>query len=109
MSHSMRLLDDALSMNKRPASPPSKRTAGQRHVVGRLTAWRRRRYWNSAKQLHWLKTTIEADRRWMAHDPVTRELTDRYLKMLVDEWEKVSIEDVRAFRSRVGLKPNGGA
>ena len=78
-------------------------------LVMRLKAWRNRRYWSAEKQLYWLRVTINQDHGWMHHDPVVRAITERYLKMLVTEWEKVSIEDVRDFRERVGLKPDGGA
>lgn len=68
--------------------------------------WRRKRKWNAELQLHYLRIEVMSDARWLAHDNTARELTERYLKMLDDKWESQPREDIRDFRTRIGLDPN---
>ena len=48
---------------------------------------------------------IRSDWRWLAHDPVARALTDRYVRALRDDWYTLPHEDSGAFRTRIGLDP----
>lgn len=77
-----------------------------KHIVSRIKEWRRKREWNAELQLYHLRVEVQADARWMAHNPIVAELTARYLMILADDWEKQPREDVSSFRSRIGLDPN---
>lgn len=74
------------------------------NLLQRFRAWRKRRYWQS-QQLEHLAVMIRSDWRWLAHDPVARELTDRYVRALRDDWYTLPHEDSGAFRTRIGLDP----
>ena len=73
-------------------------------------AWRAKRekkhLFGLAEQMHQLRLTIQSDQRWMAHSPLVAALTERYLAILYDGWEKRGIERVDYFRARVGLDPH---
>lgn len=75
-----------------------------------LKEWNRRRlnrkWWGPEQQLEYLRTIVQLDHRWLAHDKTADALTERYLKLLSPEWHKESIEDVAAFRARIGLDPH---
>lgn len=77
------------------------------NILQRYKAWRKRRYW-ARLQLEHLAAMIRSDWRWLAHDPVARELTDRYVRALRDDWYTLPHEDSCAFRTRLGLEPNRG-
>jgi len=66
--------------------------------------WQRRRKWPIANQLEYLRVIIQDDQRWMAHDPVVMDLCQRYLDILVEEWEKSLTESPQNFRVRHGLE-----
>jgi len=65
-----------------------------------------RRYWSRRKQLYWLKHQILEDHQWLSANPIARAITQRYLDMVVLEWEKVSVEDISSFRKQIGLDPH---
>lgn len=75
-------------------------------LKARLKEWRRKREWNAELQLYHLRLMVQADNRWMAHNPIVSELTDRYLRMLSDHWESQPQESVERFRERIGLDPH---
>jgi len=75
-------------------------------IRARVTEWRRKRKWSDRKQLAWIRQTIVSDQQWMAHDPVAVALTQRYLSMLGDKWETVSIPHSGDFRAKIGLDPH---
>lgn len=77
-------------------------------LIARFKMWRRNRKWNAELQLYHLRIMMLSDARWMAHNPIVQELTERYLKMLSDDWEKQPQEDVSQFRTRIGLNPHRG-
>lgn len=72
----------------------------------RFKEWRRKRKWNAERQLYYLRLTVMQDNRWMAHNPIVLELTERYLVMLSDTWESQQIEPIERFRERIGLNPH---
>lgn len=72
------------------------------NLIQRFKAWRKRRYWQR-QQLEHLAMMIRSDWRWLAHDPVARALTDRYVRALRDDWYTMPHEDSGAFRTRIGL------
>jgi hypothetical protein len=75
-------------------------------LKARFKEWRRKRLWNEKEQLYHLRVMVMADNRWMAHNPIVSELTDRYLRMLSDTWEIQPQESVERFRERIGLDPH---
>lgn len=75
-------------------------------VIKLWREWRRKREWNAELQLYHLRVMVSSDNRWLAHNPIARELTERYLRMLADNWESQPQEDVSQFRERIGLDPN---
>lgn len=75
------------------------------NLIQRYKAWRKRRYWQ-AQQFEHLRMAIMTDWRWLAHDPVASELTERYRQMLREDWYTVPHEDTPQFRRRIGLEPN---
>lgn len=75
-------------------------------LKARFKEWRRKREWNAELQLHHLRVMVQSDNRWMAHNPIANELTERYLRMLADNWESQPQEDVSQFRERIGLSPH---
>ena len=77
------------------------------NLLQRYKAWRKRRYW-ARLQLEHLRNLISSDWRWLAHDPVARELTDRYMRALRDDWYTLSHEGPDTFRRRIGLEPGKG-
>jgi hypothetical protein len=66
---------------------------------------KQRWYWSDSRQLYWIKSTIQDDLRWLAHDPIARTLCERYLSMLVEEWEHVSVPHVSQLRQELGITP----
>jgi hypothetical protein len=66
----------------------------------------RKRRWSDKKQLAWIKQTIYDDNQWLSHDLVARSLTQRYLDMLSDSWETVSILQCSDLRTALQLDPN---
>lgn len=75
-------------------------------LKARFKEWRRKREWNAELQLYHLRVAVMQDNRWMAHNPIVSELTDRYLRMLSDTWESQPQESVEQFRERIGLCPH---
>lgn len=74
-----------------------------------IDVWRERRKhreWPVERHLEELRVLVQMDHRWLAHDPVANALTSRYLKALNEGWYKVSTEDVRNLRERLGLCPH---
>lgn len=76
------------------------------HIKLKIKEWKRKRKWNAELQLYHLRIEVMSDLRWLGHDPIARELTERYLKMLDDKWEQLSVENISDFRRRIGLDPN---
>lgn len=70
-----------------------------------LKEWRRKMTYNDTQRVRHLHLTILTDQVCMAHDPVAYALTERHLSLLRDHWESVELEDVGAFRDRIGLRP----
>lgn len=68
-------------------------------------AWRRRRYWTSERQLDYLRTLLQADHRWLAHDKTADALTTRYLAALAPDWYSRVHADACCFRREIGLEP----
>ena len=75
-------------------------------LKARFKEWRRKREWNAELQLYHLRVMVMQDNRWMAHNPIVSEVTDRYLLMLSDTWESQPQESVERFRERIGLCPH---
>ncbi len=75
-------------------------------LKSKIANWRRKRKWNAKLQLYHLRLMVQTDNRWMAHNPIASELTERYLRMLADDWEIQPQEDVSQFRERVGISPH---
>ncbi len=66
----------------------------------------RKKKWNAKLQLATLRLMVQEDNRWMASNEIVTELTERYLKVLSDNWESQPQESVDNFRDRLGLNPN---
>ena len=66
----------------------------------------RRRKWTTTKQVAWIRETIKEDSRWLSHDPTAAALCERYLSMLVEEWELVPISTSSDVRDELQKKPN---
>lgn len=66
---------------------------------------KRKREWGPDKQLYYLKQTLLDDYRWLAHNEVASALTERYLSIVRDGWEKRVIEPPDRFREKLGLSP----
>lgn len=75
-------------------------------IIDAWRARRKRREWTVERQLEELRVLVQVDHRWLAHDPIANALTGRYLKALNEHWYKVSTEDVRNLRERLGLCPH---
>lgn len=75
-------------------------------IKTRYIEWRRKRKWNAEMQIAYLRRIVMEDNRWMANNPIASELTERYLKLLADDWERHGAEDVSNFRERIGLCPH---
>ena len=71
----------------------------------RLKEWLRKRRWNAELQISHMRTIMLQDNRWLASSDVARELTERYLKLLADDWETIPEEEISTFRSRICLDP----
>ena len=69
-------------------------------------AWKRRRYWTTARQIEHLRTMLEADQRWLSHDTTANELTQRYLGAMAPDWYRRVHEDTPDLRRRLGLVPS---
>ena len=82
----------------------SGRSAVQR-VVARFRRWRVRRRWPATEQIRWMRTHLIRDSQWLASDPKAAAICKRYLEMLSDDWQKVSVEGVSDFRDRIGSAP----
>lgn len=52
-----------------------------------------------------LETTLQQDHRWLAHDPVSRELTMRYLALTRDGWASYAPKHIHELRNELGLHP----
>lgn len=73
-------------------------------LIQRFRAARRKKEWAAAQIPH-LAAMLSSDARWLAHDPVARALTDRYLSALGEEWFRVPFESTSNLRTRLGLDP----
>ncbi|OBX35627.1 hypothetical protein A8U91_04701 [Halomonas elongata] len=52
-----------------------------------------------------LEITLRADHQWLAHDPIARALTKRYLCMTIDSWASYAPEAIDQLRDRLRLNP----
>ena len=73
-----------------------------------LYLWRRfwrKRLFSDKMMIENLRLQLMQDNQWLNSDPVARELTERYLAMLADDWEDNAVEPINQFRSRLNLEP----
>lgn len=70
----------------------------------RYRDWRKHRNW-SKQHLDFVRSMISQDSRWLANDPTSRALIERYERALNEYWYQLSHEDVYLFRNRIGLDP----
>ena len=75
-------------------------------LIRRISEWRRKRKWPAEAQLLRMRSAVQEDQRWMAHNPIVMAITQRYLPLLADDWESKPLEDVSNFRERIGLSPH---
>lgn len=75
-------------------------------LIRRISEWRRKRKWPAEAQLLRMRSVVQEDQRWMAHNPIVMAITQRYLPLLADDWESKPLEDVSNFRERIGLSPH---
>lgn len=75
------------------------------NLIAIYKAWREKKKWTKEMQLQNLLRVIQADYRWLGASQVADELTSRYLDLLAPDWYKRNMEDVAAFRTRIGLDP----
>lgn len=80
-------------------------------IPNRFKKWRKARelrakqkYWDAHKLEH-LRTMLQSDNRWLAHDPVASALTDRYLAALSDDWYAKVHESSYDLRVKLNLEP----
>lgn len=66
--------------------------------------WRKRLFSDRMMVEH-LRLTMLQDNQWLHHDATARELTERYLSLLEDDWEKINVESSHLLRERLGLQP----
>ena len=75
-----------------------------------FVAWwkehRRKAAWNEKRQIHRMVVNLDCDGRWLGHNRIAAALITRYQGMASDTWEKHALEDISAFRTRMGLDPN---
>lgn len=64
-----------------------------------------RRLEDLEQRLSSLWITLEDDRQWLAGDPTSEALTDRYREMVKDTWRSYPLERISALRDRLGLSP----
>lgn len=70
--------------------------------------WRRfwrKRLFSDKMMIENLRIQLMQDNQWLNSDPVARELTERYMAMLADDWEHYAVEPVNHLRSRLRLEP----
>jgi hypothetical protein len=61
--------------------------------------------WRPEAQLAHLRRVMVRDHQALGHHHLARELTERYLAMLGEDWIRHAHEDARTFRRRLGLDP----
>lgn len=71
----------------------------------RFARWRARRYWTAERQLENLRTMVQGDSQWLAHDPVADAMTTRYLAALAPDWYSKVHASHGDFRREIGLEP----
>lgn len=71
----------------------------------KLVAWLTRHSRREEQVTH-LEQLIRDDNQWIAHDPIARALTNRYLEALSDNWRSKSFESSDRLRSRLDRDPN---
>ena len=76
-----------------------------RRVFEKCRDWQIRRYWHK-RQIEHLRTMLEADNRWMAHDKTANALTQRYLGAISPDWYTRVFEDTPDLRRRLGIVPS---
>lgn len=72
----------------------------------RFIAWFTGKSWTLEDQVFHLEQMIREDNHWIAHDPIARALTDRYLEALSDTWHSKSFESSDKLRSRLDRDPH---
>lgn len=73
-----------------------------------LNWWQHRqeiRSWKS-QHLDFIRLRVSEDLRWLAHDKVAREITERYENITAPNWYQLRHEDIAQFRNRIGLQPD---
>lgn len=70
----------------------------------RYELWRKRRKWERRKLEH-LQTILQSDSRWMAHNPVAAELTQRYLDAISEDWYTLAFPHSDKIRTKLNLEP----
>lgn len=70
------------------------------NLIARFKAWREKRYWEK-RQLEFLRTMIQQDVRWLSLHPISKELTERYLKAVSPDYYKLEHEEISKFRLRI--------
>lgn len=71
----------------------------------RLARWKARRYWTAERQLENLRTMVQGDNQWLAHDPIADAMTTRYLAALAPDWYSKVHASHGDFRREIGLEP----
>lgn len=69
-----------------------------------LRFWRKRTF-SDQMMIENLRLILLQDNQWLYHDTTARELTERYLAMLEDTWEKNKVEPSHRLRERLKLEP----
>lgn len=73
-----------------------------------LYLWRRfwhKRLFSDQMMIENLRIQLMLDNQWLNSDPVARELTERYLSMIAEDWACNTIEPINQLRSRLNLEP----
>jgi hypothetical protein len=71
-------------------------------LIEHYKAWRERRHWQRW-HLHFVRTLVNEDWRWLGANAIADELTTRYRAALSDNWYARQHEPVSDFRDRLSL------
>lgn len=75
-------------------------------LVKRFKEWRRKREWNTERQITHIRNTMIEDHRWLASNRIAVALLERYIPLVKDHWESARVDDISQFRTKHGLDPN---
>lgn len=75
-------------------------------IIQKIKAFWLKRKWNDEKKIYHLQLMLIQDKQWLSHNPIARELTQRYLSRLSEDWYTQCYESTDDLRDRLGLNPH---